>query len=708
MNIRPGINFLITPSDREQRDQFTVRVDHKISDRGSLFGRYSFAENEIVGTSYRIGNSSVAPNRHQHIAVGYTHVFKPTFIAETRLGFTKAFLAASLDGDRFSTNYVAQLGLRNLAPSPGDYTLPSINLVGYSSGNLGNFVGRGGRIVQNNIYYRAGEAITWIRNRHTLKLGGDISRLMVGYDQGSNQDGIFAFSGNFTGDAFADFLLGLPQTALGGLGSVGDFGGVAKYAIGTQFQWYIQDDWKVTDRLTLNLGLRHELFQQWRGRLANFEAGTHRQLLAGRAEYYVPGSGLVRGSGAPLLPERPIETDPNNFGPRIGMAYRLGGKTTLRAGAGLFYDLNVGVFTLATMMSTPPYFINATLVSSPVRPELVLSQLFPPPDQVSASVNRNVDLERRSGYIYQYNFNLQHQLRPGLLVEAGYLGNTGHKGEGLDARLWLNQPRLPVNPANPEPFAQRMPYPRLAPTFDHVSNYRWNNYNAGFAKVEQRFSRGLTFTAAYTFSKLVDSGAGGQNMYDRRPERGLSEQDVPHNFIASYVYELPIGRGRRVDIRNPVLDAFIGGWQIGGITNFQSAMPLTIFTATDIALVGTSQQRASATGIKPSKLDPRTNNLFGFDRSAYAVPPRGTFGNLSRTVQRGFGTNNWDVSFDKNFRTSFLGESSRLQIRVEFFNFFNHTQFSGIATAADVPVTFGRVNSARDPRILQLAGRLYW
>ncbi|MBI3473944.1 MAG: TonB-dependent receptor, partial [Candidatus Solibacter usitatus] len=328
---RPGVNFLVTPSDKERRDQFTGRVDHRVSEKGTFFGRYSFADDALINSAYIVGKGLVRPDRTQHLALGYTHLFGANTISETRLGFTKAFLARQSDGERFSTNYAGKLGLKNLAPGPGDYTLPSVNLTGYAPGSptgTSGFVGYGLRIVQNNIYYRLGETLSWIRNSHSLKVGGDVSRLFVGYDQGSNQNGIFNFSGNFAGDAFADYLLGFPQSAQGGLGSIGNFGGVAKYSIGTQYQWFIQDDWKISDRFTLNVGLRHELFQQWRGRLANFDLALNRQLLAGSTTYFEPGVGLVTGSGSPLLPDRPIGMDPNNFAPRLGVAYRVSNTTT--------------------------------------------------------------------------------------------------------------------------------------------------------------------------------------------------------------------------------------------------------------------------------------------------------------------------------------------------------------------------------------------
>lgn len=708
IGVRPGVNFLLTPSDSERRDQFTGRIDHRFTDKSTLFGRYTIADDDLVNVAYIPGKGLVRPDNTHHVSVGFTHLFTSNVIGETRLGFSRAFLARESDGDRTSTNYAAELGLKNLAANPGEYTLPSVNLTGYAPGSptgTSGFVGYGLRIVQNNLYYRAGQTFTWVRNRHTLKFGGDVSRLMVGYDQGSNQNGIFNFSGNFTGDAFGDYLLGMAQSANGGLGSLGNFGGVAKYSIGTQYQWYFQDDWKVTDRLTLNLGLRHEIFQQWRGRLANFDLATGRQLLSVSPDYYVPGVGLITGTGDPLLPERPIVTDPNDFAPRVGLAYRFKDSTVFRAGFGVFHALNTGGATLVSMTSTLPYFVNATVVSSNTTPQLFLNELFPTPDRVPGAVTSNQDLNRRTGYIYQYNFTIQHQLRQNMLFETGYLGNTGQKQVGT---IWLNQPRLPEDPTNPTPFATRSPYPTLSPVFSQNTNYQWTNYNAGYVKLEQRFSSGLSFSAAYTYSKSIDSGGAGQNMYDRRPERGLADNDVRHNFIGSWVYDLPIGKGRSVNIDNGFLNAVAGGWQVNGIANFRTGMPYTISTANDLANVSTGGQRANATGVAPRKLDPRTNNLYGLDPAAYGTPARGTFGNLARNTQPGFGANNWDFSAIKNFAIPPLGEQSRLQLRFEWFNFFNHTQFFNPAATQNIPATFGIVTAAADPRILQIGAKLYW
>jgi hypothetical protein len=703
-----NLNYITTPPDRERRDQFTIRIDHRLTDRGHLFGRWSFADNGLVDASYRVGKGVIRPDRSQNAALGYTHSFGGSLISETRLGFTKAYLARVSDGDRFSKNYAAELGLKNLAGIPGDYTEPSVNFPEWNPGAgraSSGFAGYGLRIVQNNIYYRVAETLAYIRGAHSMRFGGDVNRLMVGYDQGSNQNGIFNFQNNFyTDESFADYLLGMPQSATGGLGSISpSFGGVAKYSIGTRYQGFFQDDWKLTNKLTLNLGVRYEVFQNWRGRLANFDLGTNRQLLAGQNRYYEPGIGLVQ-TNSPALPERPIATDSNNFMPRVGLAYRASDKTVVRAGIGIFSLLNTGGATLVSMTSTVPFFVQGTVINLPNQTPRLLTDLFPTAAELAGSVGSNNDLRRRDGYMYSYNLNIQHQLRPNLLIEVGYMGNTGHKQVGS---VLVNQPRLPANPANPEAFSLRSPFPRALPSFSQTANYQWSSYNATFIRAEQRVWKGLSMVTAYTYGKVIDSGGAGQNMYDRRPERGRADNDIRHNFILGFVDDLPLGKGRAIDIQNKALDTIIGGWQLNGIVNFRTGAPFSIGTAGDLARVGSGAQRANATGTRSAKIDPRTNGLIGLDRSAYSTPAIGTFGTAARNTQPGFGVNQWDVSLNKNFALAPLGEAGQLQLRFEFFNFFNHTQFTN-PIATQNAATFGRVTGAFDPRILQIAGRIQW
>ena len=717
--VRPGVNFLDTPSDHERRDQFTVRVDHEFSQNSHLFGRYTYADDSLGNAAYRIGLGLIRPDRTQVAMAGYTRVFSPTLISETRASFFKAYLARIPDGDASSMNYAAQLGFKNLNPAAGYYSLPNISFTGYTTGGNSNapgFVGYGCCATQNNIYYRLGETLTWIKGSHNIRFGAEGNRVMVGYNQANSEDGVFSFSGNFTGNSFADYLLGYAQSATGGLGGLGNFGGAAKYAFATISASYVQDDWKISDRFTLNLGVRYEIMLPWRGRLANFDLNTGRSLLTVSPDYYVPGVGLIQGTGAPLLPERPQQIDANNFAPRLGMAYRLSSKTVIRGGGGVFYALNgAGTDLGAIAGATPPYYITASLTSSNTTPQLVMSQLFPSASSTTQGVTSDLNLHNRTGYVTSYDFNVQHQWTPTILVEAGYMGNTGQKQQGT---VFVNQPRLPSGPTDTSAYAQRDPYPLWSPTFTQAANYEWTDFNAGYVKFEKRFSRGVSLSLAYTLGKEMDSGAqggagvggggSGQNMYDRRPDREVAPNDVRHHFIGNYVWQLPFGRGQHFNITNRVLDAIAGGWQVNGITTFQTGMKYTIATSGDIANVATGGQRANATGLPSAKLNPRTNGLLGLNRAAYAIPAKYTFGNAGEDTQPGFGINNWDFSAIKNFPIRRFGEGSRLQVRFEFFNFFNHTQFANPSATITVPATFGIVTATNPPRIGQIAAKLYW
>jgi hypothetical protein len=304
--------------------------------------------------------------------------------------------------------------------------------------------------------------------------------------------------------------------------------------------------------------------------------------------------------------------------------------------------------------------------------------------------------------MYSYNLNIQRQVTGTMLLEVGYMGNTGHKQVGS---VWLNQPRLPAFAG--EPRAARLPYPNAVPTFSQTANTEWSNYNSGFVRLEQRVCRGLSVMSAYTYSKMLDVTGPGQSMYNRAIERALASNDVRHNFITGFVDDLPVGRGRFVNLTNPAANFILGGWQLNGIVNFRSGLPYSISTAGDLADVGTGGQRANVTGSAPVKLDPRVSGLRGLDPAAYSLPARGTFGTAGRNTQPGFGVNQWDVSLAKNFPIALLGEAGRLQLRFEWFNLFNHTQFANPNATLNTP-TFGLVTGAADPRILQIAGRLQW
>ncbi len=241
------------------------------------------------------------------------------------------------------------------------------------------------------------------------------------------------------------------------------------------------------------------------------------------------------------------------------MAYLLGTRTTIRTGAGIFYTLNTGGTVIGPMMSAAPFYIAASLTSSSTTPQLFASKLFPSPNQTTAGVTSDIDLKKKDGYAYQYNMSVQRELSRSLMFEAGYIGNSAQRQIGTQ---FVNQLRLPDDPAHPLPFAARDPYPLLTPGFQQVSNFQWSNYNAGYAKLEQRLRGGLSYTASYTFSKCIDSasaGGNGQNMCNRRLERALCDTDVPHNFTAGYVFDLPFGHGRHYDIPNPFLNGFLGG-----------------------------------------------------------------------------------------------------------------------------------------------------
>jgi hypothetical protein len=302
--------------------------------------------------------------------------------------------------------------------------------------------------------------------------------------------------------------------------------------------------------------------------------------------------------------------------------------------------------------------------------------------------------------LQQWSLNVQRQIAHGVVVEAGYMGN---KGTRLDQTRNINQARLDANPARPSPIQSRAPYPAFAPNMVYYDRTAFSNYHGVIARLEREFSNGLSVLASYTFSKMIDNASfrGGigaqpafpQNSYDLAAERGLSYFDVPHRFVTSWVWEVPLSKG----------NALLGGWQTVGIFQFQSGNPWSIAVSGDLPNVGAGNPRADLVGNPfPPGFQRGGSQRLAFSPAAFALPARGTFGNSGRNIIRDAPLNNWDLGIFKNL---VVWERVRVQFRAELFNAWNHTQFQQFSNVVNSPA-FGTWNSARAPRIVQFGLKL--
>jgi hypothetical protein len=399
------------------------------------------------------------------------------------------------------------------------------------------------------------------------------------------------------------------------------------------------------------------------------------------------------------------EQDSNNWAPRVGFAYRPFGATVLRGGYGIFYALARGQL-FSFNAQNPPRIVNETFTAEFPNPDLTFADGFRLNALAPSGIVgvRGIQRDRRDAYIQQWDFTVQRQLTGDLVIEGAYVGTKGTK---------LARSGLPNIPRpGPGPIQPRRPFQGFSTFF--VREARMSSiYHAFQFKADKRFSNGFIFLGAYTFGKAIDDGSssfgGGGNSSDNaqdpenlRAERGRSAQDARQRLVLSYIYELPFGRGKPLASNAAgILQHVVGGWQLAGITTFQTGLSNTVRTSTDICNCdrGGGRMRADATGI-PWKLDNPQPERF-FDTAAFRVPAQYTFGNAGRGVIDNPGTNNFDISVMKSFG---IIEDHRLQFRAEFFNAFNHPLFNGPNISVDSS-NFGRITSARAARQIQFGLR---
>jgi hypothetical protein len=600
---------------------------------------------------------------------------------------------------------------------------------------------------------------TWIRGNHTLNFGANFRKWSLQRDLANDFLGEFTFSGFFTDprlpdpkdptktlpgtrdNAIADFLLGYFSAS--SVFQPAGFGLEGKVGNPRQFNFwylapYIQDDWKVNQRLTLNLGLRYDFRTVptesndrigWRD-LSNPRGG----LLV--ADEDLVETGIVGDQSYYKFAGRrnPADASKRVFAPRFGFAFRpfSDDKTVVRGGYGVFFDSaeNREIDGSADIF---PYVSRGNYTQSLGQKNLITTDgLFP--DFAGAKVATPaansflavvISPEPRNPYVQQWSLGAQRSLTRNTTLELNYIGT---KGTHLLMRRNIAQARPPANPAlcavtataGDCPVGSRKPFPNFVTYID--SDWSGNSsYNAFNAKVEHR-SNSMLFTMVYTWAKSIDSKsaaagigndvAGWQgflNNADVRRDRGLSEFDVDHRLVSSLVYELPVGRGKKFGGNLPkAVDLVIGGWQVNTIATFQRGFPMTI-TAADLGGLNDTfgTNRADLVG------KPRLTKTIDqwFDISAFKQPDQGFLGTSGRSILRAPGINNWDTGLFKNFA---ITEKVSFQFRFESFNAFNHTQWNApnrnVADTTVDPITgkpiFGSITSARAARINQFGAKI--
>lgn len=711
-----GILDVVTASKVDQ-DQFDIKIDARLSDKDNFSARYSFADYVSAGIqgSLPVIPTSQSVSRPQNIALNWTRTISPTVVNEARIGFNRAtFIGGAYDWAGLGDGN-AKLGI------PGGQAIPGVSSITLGSG----LTAIGARAtdednVTNTFHY--GDNLTILRGRHSLKMGGQWQRYQQNrYYAGNNgQLGYYNYNGIYTGVAFADFLLDqLQGKGLGGVtGTNKGTWGHRQNRIG----FFFQDDYKVRNNLTLNLGMRWEYTSpvvEVADRQSNFDVSTGRQLFAGK-------DGNSRALYDPYY---------KGFEPRIGFAWTpdgFDGKFVVRAGYGITQYME-GTGSNLRLPLNPPFFSEADVSFDLVTRAGSIAQGFTDVivRDVPAGLIRVWDPNLRPQFTQQWNLTLEYQLFKNTAISAAYVG---HNATHLVAPTDWNQP-LPGtgNPSTWLPFQQRRPLYGVLPLVTQISgtaSWSVSRYNGLQVSARQRMTKGFEYQLSYTFSKTMTDnlgyyGSGGTaaqgaysaNHYDRRGYNyGPAFFDATHNFVWSGTYELPLGKGRAFGSDwHPVANAILGGWGISNIFSAHTGFPMTIIT-TDRSLQnprGSGRPNQIGEPTLTSNPDcyiynPLNGACAGLSGTvAFAEQALGTFGSAGVGTVRGPGYFNWDFGVGKKFNVT---ERQYVDFRAEFFNFTNTPSFNPPdRTWQATSRTFGQITSTiSPPRIIEFALKYYF
>ncbi len=674
-------------------DQFLGRVDQNLGNKVRLSLRYNWHDSYSVNPLNALipVAAVIQPRRNQNWLFGYTHTLSNTLLNDFKIGYHKVTFDTL---NQFAVNGPEDAGTSLGIPGFngdtqfGNPGIPSVNVSNFTSTGAG-----GTNWNQFDKTFQVSDVVAWTHGSHAIRAGFDLRRLSTGRRAANDPRGRFDFTGDIAGYSMADFMLGLPRTVIPATDQL--LGHVGQWRNGI----FANDVWQATRNLTLNLGLRWEM---------NTPVQTYEgfaSMLDTDFETIIPSATL---SGYPVTGFEFTEGNYTDIGPRLGATYRIGERTVVRSGFGIYYNPNqMNSFTFLT--NNPPLAPVTTYTSDPANPTLSFSNptgqlaALPRPDMISPT--RELPSARKT----QWSFDVQRELWRDVALTLQYVGSdTIH----LDRSFFNNTPTPGAGAVDPRRPSQKFRSRRI------IANDLRADYDAVSLILHKRMSHGLQADMHYTWSRTRDmathSNGGGQTMdnYDIQKDYGPANWDVPHRFVVAWIYEPPFFKSSS----NGFLKYVVSGWQITGVTTLQSGVPANVTLSSDRANIGiTGQQRPDLVGAAPD-LNCQPNSgaatpaarrqlINCYDPSAFALPAQFTFGDASRNVLRGPDYKQTDLSLMKSIP---LGKGVRFQIRAEVYNLFDRANFANPNTTFG-SAAFGQVTAlatGATMRRIQLGGKL--